>query len=626
MADAHNVVGLLRPRGSTLAAVPGGLQAPGRSNDSLCIYAGILHNATFEIYTIEVEEVAQGAVEAEAEAEAPPRRVIRRYLSTDLKTYSAPTEVFAAATDPNNMTNAAIAKDNSTGAYLLLTFSVSKGDPFAKKKPKKPKIKLQVRSSSCLLSTVPACEYFFGAPIDAFDTVVTIGYMQAIPGDGNGRSKASTYSSTDGGLRWTALIGGGYTTTGADCAHAGLVSHPTFGWLSFQRTLQKLTVSKPYPDSVGAKQRRVVTVLSSKDGKTWEVGAPKQTQQDPSHPAAPPAAAAMLVPGSDDPPELELGVGSFGFVPFWYGKKLAAVATNYIPSLALANPAQPPIAHAAAAAAVGAAAACRSSNATQLADGPIASQEWWVAKETSSDAVAADAAAPGPAADPSAAATWMRPYTMQTQLSGNAGIAGQAAAPPGFMITHAPLMVAQTVMPAPGWPSDGMFWLWRGMWLGLMNWRVGGLYAPGNAVFTTDPFTMPPTESYLWLDLDSRWGATTAARCDKSNFERCQAYVLVELLPGNKCSTADAKDEDAPISGYEKENSNLLHGHYSEQGMPLTWEQPTPSGGKRPPPSVAGELVRARVYLRDTTVYAMGAGDAWGADTREETVSKPAVS
>eukprot|EP00729_Bicosta_minor_P020590 gene20590-353_t len=571
LADAHNVVGLLRPRGSTLAAVPGGLQAPGRSNDSLCIYAGILHNATFEIYTIEVEEVAQGAVEAEAEAGAPPRRVIRRYLSTDLKTYSAPTEVFAAATDPNNMTNAAIAKDNSTGAYLLLTFS-------------------------------------------------------AIPGDGNGRSKASTYSSTDGGLRWTALIGSGYTTTGADCAHAGLVSHPTFGWLSFQRTLQKLTVSKPYPDSVGAKQRRVVTVLSSKDGKTWEVGAPKQTQQDPSHPAAPPAAAAMLVPGSDDPPELELGVGSFGFVPFWYGKKLAAVATNYIPSPALTNPAQPPIAHAAAAAAVGAASACRSSNATQLADGPIASQEWWVAKETSSDAVAADAAAPGPAADPSAAATWMRPYTMQTQLSGNAGIAGQAAAPLGFMITHAPLMVAQTVMPAPGWPSDGMFWLWRGMWLGLMNWRVGGLYAPGNAVFTTDPFTMPPTESYLWLDLDSRWGATTAARCDKSNFERCQAYVLVELLPGNKRSTADAKDEDAPISGYEKENSNLLHGHYSEQGMPLTWEQPTPSGGKRPPPSVAGELVRARVYLRDATVYAMGAGDAWGADTREETVSKPAVS
>ena len=60
------------------------------------------------------------------------------------------------------------------------------------------------------------------------------------------------------------------------------------------------------------------------------------------------------------------------------------------------------------------------------ADGPLGAQEWWVATD--------------PAA-PTTADAWARPYLLQTQLSGNAGVAGQAAAPPGFLMTHAPLMV-----------------------------------------------------------------------------------------------------------------------------------------------------------------------------------------
>ena len=81
------------------------------------------------------------------------------------------------------------------------------------------------------------------------------------------------------------------------------------------------------------------------------------------------------------------------------------------------------------------------------------------------------------------------------------------------------------------------------------------------------------------------------------------------LQIGDGAGSAGSDVADAPIPGYEKENSNLLHGHYSEQGMPLAWKPSTPAGKK--PPSVAGELVRARVYLRDATVYAMGAGNAW---------------
>ena len=146
------------------------------------------------------------------------------------------------------------------------------------------------------------------------------------------------------------------------------------------------------------------------------------------------------------------------------GSKLAAFSSNYLPSPSLVNPAS--------------SATSNGSGLLPPADGPVAAQEWWMALDSG-------------VANPTDPAAWSRPYTMQTQLSGNAGIPGQAAAPPGFVMTHPPLMVAQTVMPTPHFPADGMFWLWDGQWLGLMNWRVGGLYAPGNAVFTTDTFTVP---------------------------------------------------------------------------------------------------------------------------------------
>ena len=122
-----------------------------------------------------------------------------------------------------------------------------------------------------------------------------------------------------------------------------------------------------------------------------------------------PRVAHACCTGTEDPPEMELGVGLFGFIPFWYpigGPKLAAVATNYIPSPALVNPAaaQPPNpkptptpGH---------------SNCSSLfprADGPVAAQEWWVAANTGTT-------------NPAAASAWLRPFTHQTQLSGNAGL------------------------------------------------------------------------------------------------------------------------------------------------------------------------------------------------------------
>ena len=57
----------------------------------------------------------------------------------------------------------------------------------------------------------------------------------AMAGDPGNRSTAVAFRSSNG-LRWSAT-GGSYVVD-ADCSQAGLLSHPKFGWLSFQRVLQ----------------------------------------------------------------------------------------------------------------------------------------------------------------------------------------------------------------------------------------------------------------------------------------------------------------------------------------------------------------------------------------------------
>ena len=122
--DAHDVSGLLRPRGSTLAAPPPGLVSP--ANESVTLLAGIFPNATFEIITIEFARgdrddrgdrgvrlssarrsgrghglATDSAMGSKAGGRGTPdqerssataQRVIRRYLSRDLRTYDKPTE------------------------------------------------------------------------------------------------------------------------------------------------------------------------------------------------------------------------------------------------------------------------------------------------------------------------------------------------------------------------------------------------------------------------------------------------------------------------------------------------------------------------------------------------------
>jgi hypothetical protein len=122
LEDANDVRGLLRPRGSTLAAPPPGLVSP--ANESVTLLAGIYPNATFEIITIEIKitqgnrdvnqdlrkpltvtpsqdtadarsntNITTGGRGPAGDSSATAQRVIRRYLSRDLRTYEPPTEL-----------------------------------------------------------------------------------------------------------------------------------------------------------------------------------------------------------------------------------------------------------------------------------------------------------------------------------------------------------------------------------------------------------------------------------------------------------------------------------------------------------------------------------------------------
>ena len=103
---AHDVTGLLAPRGGTIAAAPGDIGAP--SAEGIAIYAAILPNATFEVFMVEPDG---------ARSDGPPRVRVARYLSDDLKAYTA-----AAVVLSGDWVGASVARDAATGRYLMLGF------------------------------------------------------------------------------------------------------------------------------------------------------------------------------------------------------------------------------------------------------------------------------------------------------------------------------------------------------------------------------------------------------------------------------------------------------------------------------------------------------------------------
>lgn len=486
LSAASDVTGLLVPVGSTLSPGPAGLKSP--VLDSITIYAGLLPNRTFEIFTVQNNS---GAV------------TVARHLSQDLKSY-LPQQVVLAGP---GLLGASIARDRVSGKYLMLAFSLAK-------------------PAGAGLQSPPA-----GAP----PASTAVAYAS-----GNGCDWAPVHP--DRRAAYAVPAGG---------ASGRLLAHPTLGWLAFQRTLQTLSAAKPFPDDIGSHARRVVEVLSSTDGgATWS-------------PSTEP-----LVPGAVDPPEMEL----WSLIPFEYGGSVAAVASNYVPSPAVvASRAPAPRNTSAPGASV--------VDAPMAPGGIITAQEWWVASGT-----------------PTGPSGWSRPYAQQSQLATNVGPPGTAglflgaAAPRGFCITHAPVFVPQNVG---GGLEGALFWHWAGEWWGLMLWRVGGLRAPANAAFTTQPFVV---ERGLWLDMDSRWGAKPGA-CSPFADE-CSSYALVELLDAAGGSV---------LPGFEHANSGLLGLHANQQGYPLGWTLPNGTALQLP----VGRTVRARIFLRDATVFSLGTGTSW---------------
>merc|ERR1711924_468652 len=120
----------------------------------------------------------------------------------------------------------------------------------------------------------------------------------------------------------------------------------------------------------------------------------------------------------------------------------------------------------------------------------------------------------------------------------------------------------------------------------LPSYRLGGLYAPANAEFNTPPFRWSQADM-LWLNADARWkGVPVTGGCD----EGCAAYIMVELC--------DASTREV-IPGFEKENLKLMN--TTGLKLPLRWK------GHRTMKGVQGHMqVRARIYFRDATIYAMG--------------------
>ena len=101
------------------------------------------------------------------------------------------------------------------------------------------------------------------------------------------------------------------------------VDHDAFGSMWDPHTGRFLTAQvtyqpweKLYPDNIGPYQRRVLSIMTSRDGLEWE----RQVDAGPG---------GLITPDADDTPDLEF----YRMQPFRYGDRYVAMANLYTPSL-----------------------------------------------------------------------------------------------------------------------------------------------------------------------------------------------------------------------------------------------------------------------------------------------------
>eukprot|EP01045_Picozoa_sp_COSAG04_P020771 COSAG04_NODE_2165_length_4644_cov_3.313022_2_plen_861_part_00 len=191
--------------------------------------------------------------------------------------------------------------------------------------------------------------------------------------------------------------------------------------------------------------------------------------------------------------------------------------------------------------------------------GPHMGTEWWVGR--------------GHLADSSA---WSRPFRWQ-RFWRTSRVLG-----PHSALNHAPLHWRDPVM-----NTSSLLWAVDGQWMHVPAWRVGGVYSPANAQFTTESLLAPGPAAPLTLNADALW-QVTADKCDSLK-ELCQAYVMVEVLRNNS---------NAVVPGFEAGKCVVagvdVHEHVLRWGNQTTESIP------------AQTPIRLRVTMRDAVLYSIG--------------------
>ena len=183
---------------------------------------------------------------------------------------------------------------------------------------------------------------------------------------------------------------------------------------------------------------------------------------------------------------------------------------------------------------------------------------------------------PPPSGDPTDVPGWQRPFK---RLKVN-------PQDPGF---NSASMMAQPVV----WRDQHIF-VDDGLVAGVPLYRIAGMYAPANGVFTTHSFIMPKR---LHLNAAARWGGPNAANGNLTCDEGCGSYIMVAL------HRAGEKQPVRPA--FAAARCVLLD--VDGVRLPLAW---TETDGKVA--SLAeyqGQAMALRIYFRDATIYAVDGED-----------------
>ena len=522
LQDVASVWGRVTPVANSAQPIPGLECPPENYTKGATVFASFREldgSSQYEIYVAvgrsgeplstldHPEDVADG-VDREEPGKSKDIVVVKRYTTADFKSYSSPTVVLSLPEmDDKKWTVKSMDRSVQTGQYILLAFGTEGAHSFTSDGPPKTTDSLKPTSGSL--------------------------------------SKANFVDHDDTNIIYSR------------CPNA---SEP---WVDMQImyddvsiTMPKTYAKKKYCDNIGDEYRRVVSVRTSRDGKTWTQDAGCLDKPQTSEHCQTFDVNGMIRPVLGvDAPELEF----YRIRPFYLGNtsRLAAHALLYAPGPMQLGKVknygrQPP--------------SCKSDGCCH---GPHMYEEWWVGPNDG---------------NPTNLSQWRRPFY------------DVHAFPHDIWAMSQPVIYNNSHV----WVDNGVVW-------GLPLYRLAGLFTESNGEITTKPFEMPGDA--LWINAHALWeGGNHVGGCD----EGCAAYIMVELLnatsgdvlPGyerSKCIMVNVDGLRIPVAW--KAGRVLAHGTSmpTADNIDTTTEASTGT-------EFAGQLVQAKIYFRDATVYALGHG------------------